>query len=279
MLSCNTFGQTGPKSTFASTGIELTGMTGFIELCGWPDRGPIALGYYTDFIVPHFNLITVMAALDYRRRTGKGQHLDLAQCESGLYFNASLFLDYVVNNRLMKRHGNRSMHEAPHGVYRCKGEDRWCAVSVSSDEEWESFCSVIGHPDWTKDAKFMTFLNRKKHEDELDRLVEEWTNERTAEDVMNLMQGAGVAAGVVQTGEEVFNDPQLNHYNYFQSLFYPGIEKELATQLPFVKLTKTPAEVRSPRPMMGEHNDYVYTQILGMSDEEFVELLNEGVFE
>jgi len=96
MLSCNTFGQTGPLSSFPSTGIQLTGMTGFTDITGWPDRGPVALGYYTDFIVPHFSLITILAALDYKRRTGKGQHLDLAQCESGLYFNAPLILDYVV---------------------------------------------------------------------------------------------------------------------------------------------------------------------------------------
>jgi len=279
MLSCNTFGQTGPLSSFPSTGIQLTGMTGFTDITGWPDRGPVALGYYTDFIVPHFSLITILAALDYKRRTGKGQHLDLAQCESGLYFNAPLILDYVVNGRLMKRQGNRSSSAAPHGVYRCKGEERWCAIAVSNDEEWKSFCSVIGNPAWTEDSRFMTFLERKKNEDALDLLIEEWTMNHSAEDVMGLMQEAGVAAGVVQTGEEVFRDPQLNHYHYFQSAFYSGIERDLATQLPFPRLSKTPAEVRTARPMMGEHNDHVYTQILGMSDEEFVQLLGEGVFD
>ena len=279
MFSCNTFGQTGPLASFPSTGVQLTGMTGFTEVAGWPDRGPVALGYYTDFIVPNFNLITILAALDYRRRTGKGQHIDLAQCEIGIYFNAPLVLDYVVNNRLGQSHGNRSPDAAPHGAYRCQGDDRWCAIAVSTDEEWKSFCKVIGNPAWTQDPKFATLLGRKENEDELNRLVEEWTVNHSAEEVMSLMQAAGVAAGVVQNGEDLFNNPQLKHLQYFWWLYYPGIEKEFPTQLPFVRLSKTPAEVRKPRPMLGEHNDYVYTQLLGMSDEEFIELMAEGVFE
>ena len=279
MFSCNTFGRTSPLSAFPSTGIQITGLTGFSGVTGWPDRGAIALGYYTDFIVPHFNFTAVLAALDYRRRTGKGQLLDLSHIETGFYFTAPLILDYVINKRLGERQGNRAPNAAPHGVYRCQGDDRWCAIAVSTDEAWAAFCKVIGNPAWTREPKFATLLGRKKNEDELNRLVEEWTVNHPAQEVMSLMIAAGVSAGVVQNGEEVFNDPQLKHYQYQRMLYYPGMEKDYPSVLPFGRLSKTPVEARRPSPMLGEHNEYVCTQLLGMSDEEFVQLMAEGVFE
>lgn len=279
MLSCNTFGQTGPWASVASTGIQLTGISGFIEPTGWPDRGPVALGYYSDNLGPHFVLINILAALDYKRRTGKGQHIDVAQLEGALYFDAPLILDYVVNKRLAKRHGNRCSYAAPHGIYRCQGDDRWCAISVFTDDEWNRFCTATGNPPWTRDPKFATLLARKRNEDELDRLVEEWTTGHAAEEVMNIMQQEGISAGVVQNGEDLFKDPQMRHYDGFRWLYYPGIEKEFPTQMPCVEMSKTHPEMLMPRPMLGEHTEYVCTKILGMSDETFVQLMAEGVFE
>jgi benzylsuccinate CoA-transferase BbsF subunit len=279
MMSSNSFGQTGPWASLPATGINLTGVTGFNEITGWPDRKPIALGYYTDYVIPHFILATVLAALDYKRRTGKGQHLDMAQIESGIYFNAIPAMDYAVNKRLYKRCGNRSPNSAPHGAYHCQGDNRWCAIAVSTDEEWRNFCKVIGNPAWTKEQNFATFLGRKKNEDELDKLVEEWTLQHSAQDVMSLMQAGGVAAGVVQKGEDIFKDPQLAYDQYFHWIYYPGMEQEFPVQSPVAKLSKTPAETRIPSPMMGEHGEYICTKILGMSDEEFVKLMQEGVFE
>ncbi|MDP2917038.1 MAG: CoA transferase [Dehalococcoidia bacterium] len=279
MFSCNTFGRTSPLSSFPSTGIQITGLTGLSQITGWPDRGPSAIGYYTDFCVPHFNFASVLAALDYRRRTGKGQHLDLSHIETSIYCLAPAIMDYAVNGREFRRQGNRSPSAAPHGAYQCKGEDRWCAIAVSTDEEWASFCKVIGNPEWTEDPKFSTLLNRKRNEYELDRHVEEWTMSRTAHEVMKLMVAAGISAGVVQNGEEVFKDPQLAHYGFQQMMFYPGMHKEYPTQLPFGRLTKTPVKARRPSPMLGEHTDYICTQILGIPDEEFVQLMADGVFD
>jgi benzylsuccinate CoA-transferase BbsF subunit len=279
MFSCNTFGRTSPLSSVPSTGIQITGLTGFSQVTGWPDKGAVAVGYYTDFVVPHFTFATLMAALDYRRRTGKGQHIDLSHIETSTYFMAPVIMDYAANGREARKQGNRSQRAAPHGVYRCRGEDNWCAISISTDEEWQSFVKVLGNVAWTQEPKFNTLLDRKRNEDELDRLVENWTVNYSASEVMRLMIAAGISAGVVQNGEEVFNDPQLQHYGYQQMMYYPGMQKEYPTQLPFGKLSKTPVQARRPSPMLGEHNDYVYTGILGISDDEFVQLLAEGVFE
>lgn len=279
MFSCNTFGRTSPLSNFPSTGIQITGITGFSMITGWPDRGAPALGYYTDLVVPHFNCATVVAALDYRRRTGKGQLIDLSHIETSMYFLAPYIMDYAVNNRVMQRQGNSSPTAAPHGVYRCKGNDRWCAIVVSTNNEWKKFCEVIGNPAWTKDVKFATFINRKNNEGELNRLVDEWTSNHAAEEVMRLMVDAGISAGVVQNGEDITKDPQLEHYGFWTNLYYPGMKREYPTPIPFGKLSETPAKARMPSPMLGEHNEYVCTKILGMPDEEFVQLMSEGVFD
>jgi benzylsuccinate CoA-transferase BbsF subunit len=174
-------------------------------------------------VAPLFNAIALIAALDYRRRTGEGQCLDVSQHEATMHRLEPLFLDSVVNRREPKPEGNRLASAAPHGIYRCQGEDRWCAIAVFTDDEWANFCRVIGSPTWTKDPKFNTLLGRKQNEDELDRRVEEWTSQHTPEKVMSLMQGAGIGAGLVADAKDLSEDPQLNHYQCYQELEHPEV--------------------------------------------------------
>ncbi|MBI2328216.1 MAG: CoA transferase [Chloroflexi bacterium] len=154
MLSACMQGQTGPNASHPGLGSHLTPLAGLTHITGWPDRPPQNLGIYTDFVVPHFNALAILAALEYRRRTGKGQYLDVSQYEASVHLMTPLILDYLVNQRVAMRMGNRSADAAPHGVYRCRGEDRWCAIAVFSDEEWRSFSRVIGNPAWAKGSKF-----------------------------------------------------------------------------------------------------------------------------
>src|SRR4030042_4577848 len=187
-------------------------------------------------------------------------------------------LNYVGNKEEGKRIGNSSPFAAPHGVYRCKGEDRWCAISVLNDEEWQGFCKVIGDPAWTKDEKFRLLLNRKKNEEELNRLVEEWTIQHAAEEVMALMQAGSIPAGVLKNAKDIFEDPQLRERDYFWTLDHSEMGSFDHMGQPF-GLSETPAKPRMPAPCLGEHNEYVCTKLLGLSDEEFVELLAEGIFQ
>jgi benzylsuccinate CoA-transferase BbsF subunit len=204
--------------------------------------------------------------------------LDVSQFEGGVKFIAPLMLDYFVNQRIAERVGNECPQAAPHNAYRCRGEDRWCTIAVFSDNEWQAFCRVIGNPSWTKDVRFATLVARKDNESELDRLVEEWTSQHTAEEVMTMMQKEGVAAGIVQTGQDLYEDPQLKHRGHSWI-----IEHREMGPFPYfgqaAKLSKTPAEGRMPSPCLGEHTEYVCREILKLSDEEFVELLVDGVFE
>jgi benzylsuccinate CoA-transferase BbsF subunit len=275
-------GQTGPYAKHPGSGHKLTALAGFNQILGWPDRAPGYIQAYTDFVAPRYNIIAIMAALEYRRRTGKGQYLDMSQYEAGLQFMAPSILDYVVNDRVEERMGNMNDHAAPHNAYRCQGEDRWCAIAVFTGEEWASFCGVIGKPELKDNPKFATLKARKENEEELDGIVNEWTTPRTAEEVMGLMQKAGIAASVVETGEDLLDkDPQLKYRGTFVELDHPeypevDIPKYRTQQGNHFTLSKyTPQLKRAP--LLGEHNEYVFKELLGLPDDEYERLLKDGV--
>jgi len=278
MISSCMYGQTGAYRSMPGYGVPLTAISGLTEICGWPDRKPTGpYGSYTDYLVPRFNLFAIVAALDYRHRTGNGLYLDASQYEASVQFITPLLLDYAVNKRINTRQGNACSHAAPHGVYRCHGIDRWCAITVLNDEQWNGFCKAVGNPPWTQESRFSTMLSRKKHEEELDRLIGEWTIEHTAEEVMTLMQRDGVPAGVLNNGEDLGNDPQLKHRQYYKRLEHPEIGAvDYASYS--VTFSKSPQEVfRSP--CLGEHTEHVCKKIIGLSDEEFKVYSAKGVFE
>jgi len=269
-------GQYGPHSRYQAWGWQAASLAGFYETVGWPDRLPTGIpGAYTDQIAPYYTVCALIAALDYRRRTGKGMYLDQAQFEVGVTFAEPSLLDYGVNGRILKRRGNRDPYAAPHGSYRCQGDDSWCAIAVATDNDWEAFCEVIGNPAWTRDQRFASPAARKENENQLDRLVEEWTVRHSAPDVMRMMQERGVPAGVVQKNEDLFNDPQLRHRDSHERLNHPELGTVLH-QRPAYRLSRTPCRLTSTGPNLGEHNEYVFKEILGFSDDEIADMLIEG---
>ncbi len=278
MLRTCVHGQTGPLARQPGFGNQLTSLSGFNCIMGWPDR--TACGFnaqpFTDHLAPLFCVTALVAALDYRERTGKGQCLDISQHEASLQILAPLMLDYFVNGREPEVRGNRNDSEAPHGVYRCKGDDRWCAIAVRNDAEWKAFAGAIGNPGWTGDPKFSTRAHRKENEDELDRLVESWTAVRSAEDAMLILQNAGVPAGIVANADDQWNDPQYAHYGFFREMEHPVIGRTKLFHGPPFKMSKSRPRV-SYATMLGEGNDHVYREILGMSDEEITRLRETDV--
>jgi len=278
MLGSSIYGQTGSFAQVPGYGAVLTALTGLSHLTGFPDQLPQAPGFaITDFIAPRINVLAIVAALEYRRRTGKGQYIDASQMETIIPLLTPVLLEHEVNGREASRVGNRSTRAAPHGVYRCKGDDRWCAIAVFTDEEWHYFCQVINKPALIEAPEFSTLAERVKNAEKLDTLVEDWTVSRTPEEVMRLMQDAGIAAGVVQCGQDLDNDPQLKHQNFFHKLDHPGLGDFSYTGMP-AQLSETPYEVNRA-PFLGEHTEYICTQVLGFSDEEFVQLVADGVLE
>ncbi|HEY93969.1 MAG TPA: CoA transferase [Dehalococcoidia bacterium] len=278
MLSATIQGQTGPRASFTGYGWNTVALTGIGNLTGWPDRSPVGtLQAYPDSVVPWFGVVAILAALDYRRRTGKGQYIDISQYETTCQFLAPLVMDYAVNNNLSTRVGNQSSYSVPHGVYRCKGNDRWCAISVFTEIEREAFRKAIGYPEWTKEKRFSALQQRKENEGQLNELVEKWTHKHTPEEIMGILQKAGVPAGIVKTNKELFEDPQLKHRGYFQLIDHPEIGKCYQQGWPIL-LSESPVNIK-PAPCLGEHNEYICTGILGLSDEEFIGLFSEGVFD
>ena len=213
------FGSQGPKSGYGTWGFNLTAFSGMTYLWNHPEQDrPIgSQGVYPDHLGFIMAPTLLVAALLHSRRTGKGVTVDLAQIEGTAYTLGTTYLEVSVNGDDPKPRGNRYTEAAPHGCYRCRGDDRWCVISVNEDEQWRSLCAVIDRTDLAGDSRFADSCARHQNVAELDAIVQQWTETQSAEDVMNRLQSAGVAAGIAQTGADLLKDPQLRQRNYFAS--------------------------------------------------------------
>jgi benzylsuccinate CoA-transferase BbsF subunit len=213
------FGTEGPKSSYGTWGFNLTAFSGMTYLWNHPEQDrPIgSQGVYPDHLGFVMGPTILVAALLNSRRRGRGVTIDLAQIEGTAYTLGTTYLETSVNGDDPQPKGNHYAVAAPHGCYRCDGEDRWCVISVRDEEEWRAFCRVIGRLELVDDARFVNLSARLNNRAELDAVVQQWTGTRTVEEVMTKLQSAGVPAGVVQTGADLLKDPQLRHRNYFAS--------------------------------------------------------------
>jgi benzylsuccinate CoA-transferase BbsF subunit len=273
-MSTSQTGGTGPLAKFAGFGVHAAAMAGFTHLTGWPDRNPTPVPMaFSDPLAARFVGIAILSALEYRRRTGKGQRLEVSQWEASLQHLAPVIMDYLVNGRTMIRSGNSLPYAAPHNVYPCKGDDRWCAIAVLDDAQWKAFCKVVA-PEWTKDPRFSSLLSRKKNEAELDELVSKWTKNLTAEDVEATMQAAGVPCHLVSNVKDFLNDPQIKHRDFLPKLKHSVMGYHTYHKHGFT-LSKTEGTWRAA-PALGEHNEYVFKELLGMTDDEIADALIAG---
>ena len=283
MLSMSGFGRTGPWKDRVSYGQTLQAWSGFTQLTGFPDTDPSGpASAYSDAVGGMAGAQAVLLALMHRARTGRGQWLDVSQFESLSSLLETLVLDMSVNgaNAVSARTGNRLAYGsgAPHGAYRCKGEDRWVAITVFTDEEWRAFVDVMGHPQWADEPRFATAEARERVGDALDSLVESWTIQHTAEEVMRGLQAAGVAAGVVQTGEDLSHDPQLKERGFFRRVpDHQGVER-IIESAPY-RLSRTPGSVTRGAPEFAADMTYVLRELLGMSDDEVEDCAIAGAFD
>ncbi|HYY89407.1 MAG TPA: CoA transferase, partial [Chloroflexota bacterium] len=278
MLSTCNQGQTGPRAAQPGFGSQLTALSGFTHLLGEPDRTPVLLyGPYIDYIAVGYGTIAVLAALVQRRRTGRGVHIDLSQYEAGLQFLAPALLDYFANGHVASRQGNRHPSAVPHGVYPCRGEERWCALSVWSDSEWRSFSEAMGCPQWASDPRFATVLGRKRHEADIDADVAEWTRARDRDEVVAVLRQRGLRAAPVNSMADLFTDPQLRLYAW-RPVEHPVLGN-VHVMAPTFLLRETPPEVRRPAPLLGEHTREVLSGLLGLDEAEIFLLESQGVLE
>ncbi|MBI4296216.1 MAG: CoA transferase [Chloroflexi bacterium] len=269
----------GPSQDWATWGMNLLSFTGFAYGWGHPDT-PVtertAGGFHVDYIAGAETAVAIMAALIHRANTGEGQYIDVSQAEAGACVLGPSFLDYFINKRVAEPRGNRHPQFAPHNCYPCQGEDNWCVIAIFNETEWQQFCHALDDPSWTKDAKFQDMQSRLKNVDELDQNIERWTKQRTPHQVMKILQSLGVAAGAVQNGEYLYYDLQLRARNFMMEQQVPRLGKVTSPGMP-VRFSLE-AETESRRaPVLGEHNDYVYRQLLGLSPEEMDKLTDSKV--
>ncbi len=279
-VSSQGFGSHGPYSDYQAYGPMLAAASGVLYLWGHPDEEyPVGANVpFPDHIASKQAVFAAISALDYRRRTGKGQFIDISQVEVAAATIGDYYLDYVINDRVPGAIGNRHNYAAPHNAYRCKGNDEWCAICVFTGEEWESFCRVLGNPAWTEDAKFSTLPARLANVDELDRLITEWTLEREPGEVMKLMQVAGVAAGMLQRAYQSLSDPQLVHLNAVVEVEHPVSGKRLYSSSPF-RMSGASIMPSTPAPLLGQHTEEVCRELLKLSSKEIEDLKQANILE
>lgn len=272
-------GRGGPHSAYAGYGQNAINFSGLTEVTGWPDRLPSPpYGAVSDYVSCRFAAFALMSALAYRRRTGKGQYIDQSQFESTIHFMNSPIMDYQINGTVMTRNGNRLPYASPHGVFQCKGDDRWAAICVMNEEQWKKFCAASGLSSLADDPKYAVFEQRKKNEDDLEKLVSAWTMQHTPEEVEKILQQAGVPASAVERPSDIYRDPQIEHRKFFTPLEQSFMGKQKYAAQACFTMSKTPRLLDRPSPSLGEHNEYVFKELLKMTDDEIAEyIINGGI--
>jgi crotonobetainyl-CoA:carnitine CoA-transferase CaiB-like acyl-CoA transferase len=271
------YGPKGPFQHFVSYGTTIDPHSGLASRMGYPGEEPHMSGNaYPDPASGMFATGAIMTALFSRHRTGKGQYISLAQAESGAALTGEASLGYQLSGEVPPRIGNGHIRKVPHGAYPSKGDDKWIAISVGSDEQWTDFQDAIGNPDWAADERFSTLEGRLKYRADLDGHMADWTRDRNAYDVMRLLQHAGIAAGVVVNAEELMNDAHLNERGFYWKFEHPEAGVQTHAGQP-IRLSRTPARHYRPAPTLGQHHPYVLGELLGLSDDEITELEEIGI--
>ena len=271
------FGIDGPYSSYRGLGSHSDGISGHTWIRGYEDldvqiREDV---YYSDSASGVMGAVAAMMGLRHRARTGRGQMIELPLIENFAAYMGDSIMDYTMNRRSQRTLGNRHRHLAPHGCYPCKGDDDWVVVAISNEDEWQALCHAMGHPAWVQDDKFATETSRYRNQVDLDQRIAEWTGNMDKHEAAHLLQGKGIAASAVHDQREVYESPHYKERGYFQEVtqeetgthLYPGMTGRLA---------HAPNSIRFPPARLGEHNEYVYKEVLGYSDAEYKRLEELG---
>lgn len=276
LVSMPGFGLTGPYRDYAILGPNLEGASGLASLTGYEGGGPMKLGVaYSDPVGGLNGVVALLMALWQRRRTGRGQSIDVSQCEAVMCTMGEALLDYSMNGWQASPRGNGHPVYAPHGVYRCRGEDSWVAIAVRSDHEWQALGHALGDPGWARNDRFASAAGRREHHEEIDGLLESWTREREHQEVMNLLQAEGVPAGAAYTNKELLEDRHLRERGFWVNIDQPEVGLHPYDGLP-MRFSETPADVWEPAPGLGQHNWMVMAELLGMSKNDVYALQAQG---
>jgi benzylsuccinate CoA-transferase BbsF subunit len=273
-LSSSSCGQTGPHREHVGYAPNFASAAGLSYITGYPDWPPSILSGAVDLRSATAAAFSILAALLCRQRTGEGQYIDLASQETIVMMNSNALMDYLINQRVQTRRGNRDDRMAPHNCYRCRGEDHWISIAVANDREWRALCRVMEKPELAEDQRFSTAERRLRHQEELDRIIGEWSRDKDDYQLMHELQEAGVAAAPSLSSKALFEDPHLVARGTFLQVDHPLLGKDWVLSPPW-RLSATPASIRRHAPSLGEHSERIFGELLGMSPEEIEALKKE----
>jgi crotonobetainyl-CoA:carnitine CoA-transferase CaiB-like acyl-CoA transferase len=279
LVSMSGLGHTGPWCDYLTYADALAALSGLAAQAGFPGRDPVGTTFgLGDMIAGLHAAIGALAALDHRAATGQGQHVDLSQVEAVAAHTGTSLLE-VATGLPVEPRGNRHPTMAPHGAFPCRGDDRWIAIAITSDEVWRAFCAVMGRPALATDARFATAPDRKQHEDALEVIVGAWTRERDAGALMGELQAHGIAVGVVQDARDlVENDPHLRARGYWERVEHP-VAGLFDHEGVVARLSETPGAVWQAAPTLGQHTRTILTDLLGLTDMDIEHYAREGALE
>ena len=276
MLRMPAYGNTGAYRNHRAYGLHIEGVIGHTLQRGYADMDPSANStvLMSDAAGGTQGAFAVLAALHHRKRTGRGQLIELSQAENTLPFMGQSFMDFSMNGRNASTLGNRHPY-AVQGCYPCKGDDRWVTITLFDDKDWAAFVQALGNPDWCREDRFADAISRYRHHDELDRHIAQWTEQIESYDVMRLLQSVGVAAGPVMDQRDAYEDPHLNEREVFEEVYQEDTGTHRYPGAPY-KMSETPIKIRRGPLRLGEDNEYIYKTLLDCSDEEYAELEAQG---
>jgi crotonobetainyl-CoA:carnitine CoA-transferase CaiB-like acyl-CoA transferase len=278
VMSMPAFGLTGPYSGVQTFGIGVEGPCGFTAVRGYADdteRRQVPTVVHMDTASGPGAAFALLTALHYRERTGEGQFIEFAQAENMLPHLAEYLLDAQMNQRAHRPPGNHHPRMAPHNVYPCAGEQAWVTIAVATDAAWQRLCKALGNPKWAKQARWRTVAGRLQHQAELDQALAAWTRQYPATEVAQRLQQHGVAAGPVLSAAAAYADPHLRARGFFETVSHPEAGTHEYPGMLW-KMSHTPASIRRPACCLGEHNAYVYGEVLGYSAEEIAAFTRHG---
>ena len=277
-LSLTACGEMGPLRDVVAYAPSISAIGGLNSLVGYrDDSNPYLMNVpYGDANASIHGAVSVLAALWCREETGLGQHIELAETEAVASLLGEGFMECSMNGRVPALQGNYNPRMCPHGIYPCSGKDKWVAIAIATEDEWRSFCQAVGDNGWLKDDKFSDMASRLKHCEELDRLISDRTRDYTPVQLTELLQGVGVAATIAMTVEDQFMDPHYRERNTFFEIEHPVVGAEMIFGIPW-KMSKTPGNIECPAPFLGEHNDYVFGELLGYPESEIRRLEDEKI--
>lgn len=277
VVSMPAHGDSGPERDFIAYGTNVEQLSGLCHLTGYPAGPPHKTGLsYGDPMAGIAAAGALALALWHRRRTGRGQRIEVAQRENLINVIGEHILAYAMTNQEPERRGNRHSSMAPHGCYPCAGDDQWITIACQNDAQFAALTSVIGQPALLQDPRFADAAARHRHQDELDPMIAAWTGGRDKGAAAAALQAAGVPAAPVQTVPDIFQDEQLRARGFFEQVTH-AVAGTWEMESPHWRLSETPAHIRLPPPSFGEHNYWVFRHLLGLSAEEIEALYAQGI--